>query len=88
MGLLARILEGRGISTTVLSVARQITELARPPRAAYVRFPLGMPFGEPGMAAQQRTILRDVLQLIETVRQPGTIVDLPYRWRREVYEEF
>jgi D-proline reductase (dithiol) PrdB len=44
-------------------------------------------FGEPGHAAQQRTILRDSLAALRTVTEPGGIVELPYRWKRGTYEE-
>jgi D-proline reductase (dithiol) PrdB len=82
---LSRLVEEAGIATVVLSAARQITEMALPPRAAYVRYPLGNIFGEAGNAAQQRTILRDTLALIDTASTPGVVVDLPYRWRRSAF---
>ena len=87
MGLLSRLVEESGIPTVVVSVARQITEMARPPRAVYLRYPLGNIFGEVDNAPQQRTILRDALQVIDTAREPGVIVDLPYLWRRSSFEE-
>jgi D-proline reductase (dithiol) PrdB len=51
------------------------------PRAVYVRFPLGNPLGEPGRPDQQRRILDEMLELLETAEEPQ-IVELPYRWRR------
>lgn len=63
-------------------------EMARkvaPPRVLHVRFPFGRPFGEPGNPAQQRVILEDALKVLETAQAPGTVVNAPYRWRREDY---
>ncbi len=52
------------------------------PRAAYVRFPTGNPVGQPHMPNQQRTILRGVLAALESIDEPGTLLEMPYRWRR------
>jgi hypothetical protein len=38
--------------------------------------------GEPHKPDQQRTILRAVLAALERAPEPGTIYELPYRWRR------
>ena len=51
----------------------------------FLRWPYGHPFGEPGNPAQQRTVLREALKALREIAEPGTIVDLPYRWRRETY---
>jgi D-proline reductase (dithiol) PrdB len=58
----------------------------RPPRTVFLRWPYGHPFGEPGNAAQQRTVLRAAFKALVEITEPGQIVDLPYRWRREKYE--
>ena len=65
---------------------REVAEAVRPPRVAHVRFPFGRPLGEPGNAAQQRVIIEDALRFLEESREPGTVLELPYRWRREDYE--
>lgn len=64
---------------------KQVADALKPPRVAYVRFPFGQPLGEPGNSDQQRVIIEDALQLLNTAREPGTIEPLPYRWRRENY---
>ena len=87
MGLVAREIEAAGIPTVTVSVLRQMTEALPAPRNVMVNFRLGQVFGEPGHAAQQRTILRDSLAALRTVTEPGGIVELPYRWKRETYEE-
>lgn len=64
---------------------KQVADALKPPRVAYVRFPFGQPLGEPGNADQQRVIIEDALQLLNTATEPGNIAPLPYRWRREDY---
>ena len=80
MGLVARVLEARGIPTVLVSTGRDLTEQVLPPRSVFVNFPMGNPFGRPGDAAMQRRILRDALRLAETATEGGTLVDLPYAW--------
>ena len=59
-----------------------ITLGVRVPRAGYVRFPLGTPFGEPWHRDVQRAILADLLRLVWDAPGPETVVRFPYRWRR------
>jgi hypothetical protein len=33
------------------------------------------------------TILHDMLALSVTASEPGMVIELPYRWRREAYTE-
>ena len=86
MGLVQREIELAGIPTIGVSIVRNYTEQVRPPRTVFLRWPYGHPFGEPGNAAQQRTVLRAAFKALEEITEPGTILDLPYRWRREKYE--
>lgn len=78
--LVARHLEAHGIPTVLLACARDITASACPPRAVFLDYPLGNPAGRPHDPDNQRAVLRDALHVLETTREPGTIVDLPYRW--------
>jgi hypothetical protein len=81
VGLVQSQLESAGMSTVSLCLRPDISFAMKVPRAAYVRFPLGNPLGEPGRPDQQRRILDDLFELLETAERPG-IVELPYRWRR------
>ena len=65
---------------------KEMAEKVHPPRVAHVRFPFGRPMGEPNNADQHRVILEDALSVLETAGEPGTVVSLPYRWRREDYK--
>ena len=64
---------------------KEIEERVSPPRVVHVRFPFGRPMGEPGNADQQRVIIEDTLEALVSASTPGTLVELPYRWRREDY---
>lgn len=74
------MLEREGLTTVSLTSAIDITERIRPPRAAFLNFPLGNATGRPRDAEGQRRVLRKVLGLAETIREPGTIVELDDRW--------
>ena len=64
---------------------KEMAEKVRPPPVAHVRFPFGRPLGEPTNSDQQRVVIEDALRVLETATEPGTVVSLPYRWRREDY---
>ena len=81
VGLVQGAIERAGISTVSLSLRPEITLFMNVPRAAFVRFPLGNPFGEPNQPEQHRLVFADLLQLLESAPEP-LVVELPYRWRR------
>jgi D-proline reductase (dithiol) PrdB len=54
----------------------------KPPRALRVKFGRGSMFGEPGNVERQRRIVLDTLEALKTMDVPGTILELPYQWRR------
>jgi hypothetical protein len=74
--------EEAGIST--ISMGNEAERMARikPPRALRVKFARGSMLGEPGNAKRQRRIILDALDALKTMRVPGTIRELPYRWKR------
>jgi len=80
VGLVARVIEARGIPTVLVSTGRDLTQQVLPPRSVFVNFPMGNPFGRPGDVAMQRRVLLDALHLAETAPRGGTLVDLPYTW--------
>ena len=82
VGLVQNAIEAAGIATVSVSVRPEITAFVGVPRAAYLRFPTGQPLGEAGQPQQLEEITAAALRLIETVEEPGTIVELPFRWRR------
>jgi len=69
-----------------VSVARDVSEHVKPPRAVFVPFRMGHHFGVPFHRELQRRIITDALDLVTTATESGTIVDLPLTWaqaRRE-----
>jgi D-proline reductase (dithiol) PrdB len=87
VGLIQREIEKEGIPTIGVSIVREYSEKVMPPRTVFLRWPFGHPFGEPFNTAQQRVVLAEALRALFTIKEPGTIIDLPYRWRREKYED-
>lgn len=76
------------MATISMSVQPHITASIGVPRAIALRFPAGNQVGEAGKPQQQRMILTAALEAIWALDKPGTIVELPYRWRRfPVHEE-
>ena len=86
MGLVQRAIEAEGIQTIGISILKEVTEKVRPPRSVFLRYPFGHPLGEAFNVAQQRTILRDALNALEGIAEPGTIVEPGYQWRRHRFE--
>ena len=80
VGLMSRGLEREGIPTITMTGARDITERVKPPRSAFLNYPLGNCIGPPNDAAQQREVLKAALSIAESVETAGTIVDLPFEW--------
>ena len=85
MGLIQRTIEAAGIATIGISIVRAYTEKVKPPRTVFLPWPFGHPLGEPFNAAQQAAVLERAFDALYTITQPGTIIDLPFRWRRETY---
>ena len=69
-----------------ISVARDVTEHVKPPRAVFVPFRMGHLFGVPFHVDLQRRIIVEALDLLSSATISGEIRDLPLRWtdaRRE-----
>ena len=81
-----RAIERRGIPTVSISVALDITEHVKPPRAVFVPFMMGHHFGVPFHIELQRRVILAALEHIVKAEQSGEIVRLPVTWaqaRRE-----
>jgi hypothetical protein len=75
--------EEAGIPTISLGNMADRMSYIKPPRALLVKFPRGSMLGEPGNAERQRRIILDALEALQTFQVPGTIRELPYRWRQQ-----
>jgi hypothetical protein len=76
----------RGIPTVSITVARDVTELLKVPRAVFVPWPMGHHFGVPFHRELQRRVLLEALRTLGTATESGTIHDLIIKWadvRRE-----
>jgi hypothetical protein len=74
---LGHYLEEEGIATVAISLIRPQTEKTKPPRALWVPFELGRPFGAPSDPAFQRRVLLTALQMLERPVGPVVIDDFP-----------
>jgi hypothetical protein len=74
---LGHYLEEEGIATVAISLIRPQTENTRPPRALWVPFELGRPFGPPSDAAFQKRVVLAALRLLEREGGPVIIEDFP-----------
>lgn len=70
MGALGHFLEREGIPTVGISLVREHTETIRPPRALWVTFELGRPFGVPDDGPFQRRVLEAALALLARTDGP------------------
>lgn len=68
MSGLAHFLEDEGLSTVVVALVREHAEKMQPPRALWVPFELGRPFGTPNDAELQQRVLKAALALLD---EPG-----------------
>lgn len=80
MCLIARHLEGLGIATVVVGSALDILQAGQPPRSVFVDYPLGHSVGRPFDGDNQRQIVAAALAAFETIRSPGTTIELDCRW--------
>jgi hypothetical protein len=74
---LGHYLEEGGLATVAISLIRAQTENTKPPRALWVPFELGRPFGPPSEPAFQRRVLVAALRLLERADGPVLIEDFP-----------
>jgi len=73
-------MEEAGIPTIYLGSCRDMMERVKPPRAAFLNFPLGHQCGKVNDKDLQLNILKAALGLLETASNPGEIVDLSFEW--------
>jgi len=74
---LGHYLEEEGIATVAISLIRPQTENTKPPRALWVPFELGRPFGPPSDPTFQKRVILAALRLLERESGPVIIEDFP-----------
>lgn len=70
MGALGHYIEREGVPTAQISLIREQTAAIKPPRALWVPFMLGRPFGVPNDPAFQHTVLHALLRLFDARSGP------------------
>tara|TARA_B100000676_G_scaffold148627_1_gene146919 strand:+ start:642 stop:1037 length:396 start_codon:yes stop_codon:yes gene_type:complete len=79
VSLIARHFEAAGLPTVILGSALDIMTTGRPPRAAFLDYPLGHESGRPFDPADQRSVVRQALGLLHALEAPA-IVPLANAW--------
>jgi hypothetical protein len=74
---LGHYIEKEGIPTVAISLVRPQTENTRPPRALWVPFELGRPFGPPNDPQFQKKVILVALRLLEKETGPVVLEDFP-----------
>jgi hypothetical protein len=75
---LGHYLEEEGIATVAIALIRPQAENTKPPRALWVPFELGRPFGLPSDAAFQRRVIQVALGMLLEDGGPVRIIDFPH----------
>ena len=77
MCALGHYLEEEGIATVAVGLIRPQIENTRPPRALWVPFELGRPFGPPNDPAFQKAVVLAALRMLERADGPVALEDFP-----------
>lgn len=89
--MLARLIEGAGIPTVVVTMMPDVAEQYRLSRIVGVEFPFGHPFGTPGDGATQRAVAAAAVRLLAEAEAPETRLDLDLVWpqdRKTAYRDW
>jgi hypothetical protein len=78
--VLARFIEAAGIPTVTVTMMPALAAAVLAPRIVGVEFPFGHPFGMPGDATMQRTVLETALTVLSGAAAFGTRVDVDIEW--------
>jgi hypothetical protein len=70
VSVIQRQIEAKGLTTVCLSLFRPFTEVVKPPRALWVPFPFGRPFGAPNNRDIQFKVIRSALNLLTRTQGP------------------
>ena len=68
--MLAYYFESAGFATTLVGFVREHIEAIKPPRALFLDFPMGRPFGKPNEPVFQSGVIREAFALLDTHSGP------------------
>lgn len=83
MGLIQRVFDEKGLATISLTTIKEISEQVKPSRAVFVEHPFGLTLGDVEDKETQRSILISMFEAAEQLKTPGSIRELPYRWKKD-----
>ncbi len=83
MSLIARQLESSGLPTVTVGSALDILEAGQPPRAVFVDYPLGHTTGKPFNVNDNRLIVEQALDVLESATRPGALVTSSLAWSED-----
>jgi len=63
-----------------MASALDVIRAVNPPRSAFLDYPLGHTTGKPLEPGLQRNILAQALTAFESLKQPGSVLALDFRW--------
>ena len=75
-----RAIERRGIPTVSMSVARDVSEMVKPPRVVFAPFMMGHHFGVPYHRELQRRMILQALSHLVHAERSGEVRVVPITW--------
>ncbi len=75
-----RAIERRGIPTVSMSVARDVSEMVKPPRVVFAPFMMGHHFGVPFHRELQRRMIMQALSHLVHAEESGEVRVVPITW--------
>lgn len=78
--MLARVIEGLGISTVTVTMIPELAMKMRTPRAVGVEFPFGHSFGTPHNDELMLQVARAACEALEEAGGPGYRLDVDAEW--------
>lgn len=79
-----RAIEEAGIPTIIIAALPPVVRQNGSPRATAPLVPMGANAGEPHNIEMQYNIVKDSLEELVKITNPGTIVPLPYEYKAKV----
>ena len=79
-----RAIEEAGIPTIIIAALPPVVKQTGSPRAVAPRVPMGANAGEPHNIEMQKGIIKETLEQLEILDQPGKIVPLPFEYVAKV----
>jgi D-proline reductase (dithiol) PrdB len=73
--------EAIGIPTMTIGSMKAPLLRVKPPGSVVTKFPRGATLGAPGDRATQGLVLLDAFAALQTMTEPGSLLELPYAWK-------